>query len=163
MLSGLSVVFIFVTSNAFAEDEDRKVHLNIAHSMNQLITYDHCLYNSKIKDEKIVVLTNIIEEEEAKVKNLFNQNSICGDNFTIKEEQANMWKEEHGKVSEELKKAKEWPWYKFDFKSMGFAITGEAIVTADKITVDVQLPVAAMLFKGRVEKAIDKSMNKALE
>ena len=130
MLSGLSVVFIFVTSNAFAEDEDRKVHLNIAHSMNQLITYDHCLYNSKIKDEKIVVLNEIIAEEETKVKNLFNQNRICGDNFNIKEGQANMWKDEHTKVSEELKDAKDWPWYKFDLKSVsvGSILTLLAII-----------------------------------
>ena len=114
---GLSVVFIFVTINAYAE-EDKKVHLNIAHSMNQLITYDHCMYNSEVKDKKIVVLTEIIAAEETKVKNLFNQNRICGDNFNIKEKQAELWKVEYEKATDELIKAKDWPWWKFDLKSV---------------------------------------------
>lgn len=114
---GLSVVFIFVTINAYAE-EDKKVHLNIPHSMNQLITYDHCMYNSEVKDKKIVVLTEIIAAEETKVKNLFNQNRICGDNFNIKEKQAELWKVEYEKATDELIKAKDWPWWKFDLKSV---------------------------------------------
>lgn len=106
-----------MTSSAFAE-EDKKVHLNIAHSMNALITFQHCKVNSQVKDEKIVVLSDIIAREEAKVKNLFEQNRICGENYKIKEEQADLWKKESKECTEELIKAKDWPWYKFDLKSM---------------------------------------------
>ena len=72
IIFSLMTVFIFATNNAFAV-EDKKVNLNIAHSMNQLITYDHCMYNYELKDKKLVVLTDIIAEEEAKVENLFEQ------------------------------------------------------------------------------------------
>lgn len=51
----------------------------------------------------------------------------------------------------------------FNFKSMGFKITGTATVTESNISVVVELPLAAMMFKGRAEKAIEKSINKALE
>lgn len=118
ILFSLLIVSVFMANSTFAA-EDKKVNLNIAHSMNQIITYDHCMYNSELKDKKLVVLTDIISEEEAKVKNLFDQNRICGENYIMKVEQAEDWKKETKELTEELIKAKDWPWWKFDLKSMG--------------------------------------------
>ena len=51
----------------------------------------------------------------------------------------------------------------FDFKSLGFSIQGDSVVDEDAVTTNVNLPFAAMMFKGRVEKAIKKHVGKALE
>ena len=114
---GFVLVSIFVTNSAFAE-EDKKVHLNIAHSMNALITFQHCKVNSKVKDEKIVILSDIIAKERGKVKNLFDQNRISIDNSDMYKEQAGNWKKEYKQCTEDLIDSKDWPWYKFDLKSM---------------------------------------------
>ena len=111
------------TNNAFAE-EDKKVHLNVAHSMNALITFQHCKVNSDVKDEKIVVLSDIIANEEAKVKNLFKQTELWSKNYKMIEEQSASWKKEYKQCTEELIDANDWPWYKFDLKSV---ITGTLI------------------------------------
>lgn len=50
----------------------------------------------------------------------------------------------------------------FDFKSLGFKISGTATVEADKATVSVSLPIAAMLFKNKVEEGVKKGLMKAL-
>ena len=114
---GFVLVSIFVTNSAFAE-EDKKVHLNIPHSMNALITFQHCKVNSKVKDEKIVILSDIIAKEEEKVKNLFDQNRLSIENSDMHKKQAKEWKAEHKQCTEELIDAKDWPWWKFDLKSM---------------------------------------------
>lgn len=112
-------VSIFVTNNAFAEEvNDKKVHLNIAHSMNALISIQYCKVNSKVKEEKIIVLNDIIAKEEEKVKNLFDQNRLSIDNSDMYKAQAEEWKAEHKQCTEDLIDAKDWPWYKFDLKSM---------------------------------------------
>ena len=114
---GFVLVSMFVTNSAFAE-EDKKVHLNIAHSMNALITFQHCKVNSKVKDEKIVILSDIIAKEKEKVKNLFDQNRLSIENSDMHKKQAKEWKAEYKQCTEELIDAKDWPWYKFDLKSM---------------------------------------------
>ena len=129
MLGFVCMVSISAT-NTYANEVDKKVNLNIPHNMNALITYGHCKVNSKVKDEKIVVLSDIIEKEKDKVDNLFNQNKICIDNSNMYKKQAEEWKVEYKKTIEELKKAKDWPWWKFDVKSV---VTGVIIPIAIKL------------------------------
>ena len=58
----------------------------------------------------------------------------------------------------------EWTGHKgeFSFKSMSFSISGNVEVTAEKIDVNIELPLMAMIFKDKVQKAINKNMNRAL-
>ncbi len=50
----------------------------------------------------------------------------------------------------------------FSFKSMAFKITGDVEVDEKQIVVNVDLPIMAMIFKDKVEKAIHKNMSRAL-
>jgi len=45
----------------------------------------------------------------------------------------------------------------FSFKSMAFSISGNVEVTEKEIAVAIELPMMAMIFKDKVEKAINKS------
>ncbi|MCA9246797.1 MAG: polyhydroxyalkanoic acid system family protein [Planctomycetales bacterium] len=51
----------------------------------------------------------------------------------------------------------------FKFKSMAFTISGQVRATDSDITVDVELPFAAMMFKEKTQKAISKNLTRALE
>jgi hypothetical protein len=51
----------------------------------------------------------------------------------------------------------------FSFKSLTFKIKGDVAVTENDIGVTVDLPLAAMLFKDKVEKAIAKNLKRAVE
>jgi hypothetical protein len=51
----------------------------------------------------------------------------------------------------------------FKFKSLAFTISGTAKVDAEKITIVVDLPFAAIMFKDKAEKAIRKNLVRALE
>jgi len=51
----------------------------------------------------------------------------------------------------------------FTFKSMAFTIKGRAEATAGQVTVEVDLPFAAMMFKDKAERAITKNVTRALE
>ncbi|HEY6563951.1 MAG TPA: polyhydroxyalkanoic acid system family protein [Pirellulaceae bacterium] len=51
----------------------------------------------------------------------------------------------------------------FSFRSLMFQIHGEVTVDDKAITVQVDLPFAAMLFKDKVEKAITKNLTRAIE
>jgi protoporphyrinogen oxidase len=51
----------------------------------------------------------------------------------------------------------------FSFKSLGFTIKGAAEAKPDEVVVNVDLPMAAMLFKDKAEKAIAKNITRALE
>jgi hypothetical protein len=50
----------------------------------------------------------------------------------------------------------------FKFKSMAFTIQGKAEATADAVSVEVDLPFAAMMFKDKAERAITKNVTRAL-
>jgi Putative polyhydroxyalkanoic acid system protein (PHA_gran_rgn) len=50
----------------------------------------------------------------------------------------------------------------FSFSSLIFQISGEIDVTADSITIAVDLPFAAMMFKDKVEKAIHKNLSRVV-
>ncbi len=50
----------------------------------------------------------------------------------------------------------------FSFKSLGFSIQGDMAVTAEEIAVAVNLPLAAMIFKDKVEKALNKNLGRAV-
>ena len=108
---------ILSASNTFAET-DKKVNFSIPHSMNALITFQHCKVNSKVKDDKITVLEAILEVEEGKVANLSKQNSLLFEDYSIKETEAAEWKDQYGQCTEALIDAKKVPWWKFDTKSV---------------------------------------------
>ena len=50
----------------------------------------------------------------------------------------------------------------FTFRSMMFNIQGDLIVDEEKISVSIDLPLAAMLFKDKVEKGITKLLTRAV-
>jgi hypothetical protein len=50
----------------------------------------------------------------------------------------------------------------FGFKSLMFRINGTIHVTDQEISVALELPFAAMMFKDKVEKAIHKNLTRAL-
>ena len=50
----------------------------------------------------------------------------------------------------------------FSFKSMAFTINGEVEIDTEQITVNVDLPIMAMIFKDKVEKAINKNLSRAV-
>ena len=58
----------------------------------------------------------------------------------------------------------EWDGYQaeFSFKSLTFQIKGEVDVEPEQITVNVDLPFAAMIFKDKVEKALNKNLTRAV-
>lgn len=51
----------------------------------------------------------------------------------------------------------------FNFKSMAFLIKGSAEALPGELVVEVELPLAAMLFKDMAEAAIRKNVSRALE
>ncbi|MEM8677958.1 MAG: polyhydroxyalkanoic acid system family protein [Planctomycetota bacterium] len=50
----------------------------------------------------------------------------------------------------------------FSFTSLTFTIKGNVDVTPEDITVIVELPFAAMIFKDKVEKALNKNLTRAV-
>lgn len=51
----------------------------------------------------------------------------------------------------------------FSFKSLGFAIKGQAEARPSEVVVNVDLPFAAMMFKDKAQQAIEKNVRRALE
>jgi hypothetical protein len=52
---------------------------------------------------------------------------------------------------------------KFQFKSMAFTISGAMQIDENQVSVDLDLPFAAMMFKEKAKKAITKNITRALE
>ena len=50
----------------------------------------------------------------------------------------------------------------FKFKSMAFTIKGRTEATPSDVLVEVDLPIAAMMFKDKAERAITKNVTRAL-
>ena len=50
----------------------------------------------------------------------------------------------------------------FQFKSLGFTIKGDIAVEPTSVTVNLELPFAAMIYKEKAKKGITKSVTKAL-
>jgi hypothetical protein len=50
----------------------------------------------------------------------------------------------------------------FSFKSLGFSIKGRAEAFPSEVVVEVDLPFAAMMFKDKAEKGIEKNVTRAL-
>ena len=50
----------------------------------------------------------------------------------------------------------------FSFKSMTFSISGNVEVDESQIAVNIDLPLMAMIFKDKVERAINKNLSRAL-
>lgn len=51
----------------------------------------------------------------------------------------------------------------FSFKSMGFTIKGTGQVDSTQVVIEIELPFAAMMFKDKVQKSVQKRLAKALE
>jgi hypothetical protein len=51
----------------------------------------------------------------------------------------------------------------FSFKSMAFTIKGKVQVDETQVTVEVDLPFAAIMYKDKAEKAIHKNLTRAME
>lgn len=52
---------------------------------------------------------------------------------------------------------------KFQFKSMAFTITGTMRIDEKQVSVELDLPFAAMMFKEKAKQAITKNITRALE
>ena len=50
----------------------------------------------------------------------------------------------------------------FQFKSLGFTIKGDIAIEPSSVTVNLELPFAAMIYKEKAKKGITKSVTKAL-
>ena len=50
----------------------------------------------------------------------------------------------------------------FHFKSLGFSIKGAVVVDDAEVTVDLELPFAAMMYKEKAKKGITKNVTAAL-
>jgi hypothetical protein len=50
----------------------------------------------------------------------------------------------------------------FEFKTYGFKIGGKLTAVADSVKIDGDLPIAAMMFKGRIEQTIRDELVKRL-
>lgn len=50
----------------------------------------------------------------------------------------------------------------FQFKSLGFTIKGEALVKESEVETSVELPFAAIAYKGKATQAINKYLTEAL-
>jgi hypothetical protein len=50
----------------------------------------------------------------------------------------------------------------FAFKTMGMTVSGTAEIGEEAVTIDCDLPFAAMMFKGRIEKEMRDSLQKVL-
>ena len=51
----------------------------------------------------------------------------------------------------------------FSFKSMAFTIKGDVAVDEDEVTLNIDLPFAAMMFKDKAEKAVRKNLLRAFD
>ena len=50
----------------------------------------------------------------------------------------------------------------FSFKTFGIAIKGLITVLEDKVTIDGEIPFAAMMFKGKIEEGFREKIGKAI-
>ena len=50
----------------------------------------------------------------------------------------------------------------FQFKSLGFSIKGTVVVDDSQVTVDLELPFAAIMYKEKAKKGITKNVTAAL-
>jgi hypothetical protein len=50
----------------------------------------------------------------------------------------------------------------FDFKSLAFTITGRVLAEPSDVVVEVDLPFAALMFKDKVQKALNKHVPRML-
>ena len=65
------------------------------------------------------------------------------------------------KVSD-LQESWQGPNLDFSFKAMGFKIAGKLAVTDSDVKLQQDLPLAAMLFKGKIEEQIREQLNRLL-
>ena len=50
----------------------------------------------------------------------------------------------------------------FKFSTFGFKVSGDVVVEAAQIVLNVSLPFAAMMFKGKIEQTLREEITKAL-
>ena len=50
----------------------------------------------------------------------------------------------------------------YSFSAYGFSVKGDMVVEDDQVKVNGQLPIAAMMFKGKIEQTIKDELNRVL-
>ena len=50
----------------------------------------------------------------------------------------------------------------FRFRAMGFKIDGNVVVEAEEVRIDGSLPLAALMFKGKIEETIRQQLERVL-
>ena len=113
-----------VNSKLYAETSEEKVYLDPIYTTNLIATIQYCTLNRKEDKKKLTLLNNINLKEKEKSSILLKQLDLCFENTDMHKQQSAEYKAEYIKTVEELKKAKQMPWYSFDLKSV---ITGASI------------------------------------
>lgn len=71
-------------------------------------------------------------------------------------------KERHGDKFKDLEESMEGNHGKFSFKTMGFKVGGAVDIGDENVSVDLDLPFAAMLFKGKIETELRNQLSALL-
>jgi len=105
-----------MSSPATAQDN---IKLNIPVAKKLIADFMACRDTSLINSNKIVILGEIVKAEKERADNLYIQSEKYEENITIVETQAEEWKQEYTKCTEDSVNCGVLPWYKIDFKSFG--------------------------------------------
>jgi len=71
-------------------------------------------------------------------------------------------KQEHGDQVNDLRDQWEGNTFSFGFKAMGMKVEGTVSVEEDRVTLDAKLPLAAMMFKAKIQRAIREELGTLL-
>jgi putative polyhydroxyalkanoate system protein len=71
-------------------------------------------------------------------------------------------KEKHQDQVGNLQEAWEGDTLKFSFTTFGFKISGAGTLSEDEVKMDIDLPFAAMMFKGKIESEIRETLTRIL-
>lgn len=71
-------------------------------------------------------------------------------------------RQEYAQVVSELTESWEGDTLQFSFKTYGFQVSGKLQVMENQVKLDGSLPLAAMMFKGRVEQTIREQLERLL-
>lgn len=71
-------------------------------------------------------------------------------------------KEQHGSQLQHFEEQRDGNTASFQFKAMGFSVSGKVVVEPSEVRVDAQLPMAAALFKGTIEQQLRSELGRML-
>jgi len=71
-------------------------------------------------------------------------------------------KQEHGDQVKDLRDQWEGNTFSFGFKTMGMKVEGTVSVEEDRVKLDARLPLAAMMFKGKIQQGIRDELGEVL-